>query len=221
MIGSIDTTGEGPRYFGVYPAIVTNIVDRDNLGRIEVKLPWLGQSADSDVRVWATLCTPYADQDQGFFVMPAERTQVVVAFEAGALNRCYIVGSVWNGQESQPSRPEQQNNKRLIKTRTGSLLEFDDTQGQAKVTLSMQSGHSIVMKDSPGTITIHHSNGAQIEINTAGNITIKANAQVNVQGTVMNVTCPIANFSGTIKCQTIITQSVVSPLYTPGTGNLW
>jgi hypothetical protein len=31
--------GEARRYFGVYPAIVTDIVDSDSLGRIQVKFP--------------------------------------------------------------------------------------------------------------------------------------------------------------------------------------
>jgi len=49
------------------------------------------------------------------------------AFEAGVLTRPYIIGACWNGREKLPQDPEQANNKRLIKTRSGSLLEFDDT----------------------------------------------------------------------------------------------
>src|SRR5574337_913216 len=118
--------GEVRRYFGVYPAIVTSIVrDSDNLGRIEVKFPWLG-SDGADVRALATLCTPYADDDQGFEMIPAVDTQVVVAFEAGDLRRPYVIGACWNGSESLPEPPAQPNDKRLIRTRAGSLLEFDD-----------------------------------------------------------------------------------------------
>ena len=68
MNGATRPDGEGPRYFGLYPAIVTDIVDPESLGRIEVKFPWLG---DSDVRAWATLLTPYADDGQGFDVVEA------------------------------------------------------------------------------------------------------------------------------------------------------
>ena len=42
--------GSGPCYFGVYPAIVADIVDTGNLGRIEVRFPSLGKEGDRDVQ---------------------------------------------------------------------------------------------------------------------------------------------------------------------------
>ncbi|MGE4340139.1 MAG: phage baseplate assembly protein V, partial [Pigmentiphaga sp.] len=84
--------GGRQQYYGVYPAIVTDIVDPDNLGRVEVKFPWLGTDGERDVRAWATLLSPYADRDQGFLTLPEKDSQVVVAFEAGNLHRPYIVG---------------------------------------------------------------------------------------------------------------------------------
>lgn len=142
MSGGARPDGDARRYFGVYPAMVTDIVDPKNLGRIQVKFPSLGGDGEG-VRAWATLLTPYADDDQGFEMLPEVDTLVVVAFEAGDLRRPYIVGSAWNGKEALPQTPEAQNNKRLIKTRSGSLLEFDDTAGAAKVTVSMKSGHKL------------------------------------------------------------------------------
>ena len=98
-------------HVGLYPAIVTDIVDPDRLSRIQVRFPWLGQDGDS-VRAWATLLSPYADDDQGFLVLPAVDSQVVVAFEAGDLRRAYILGAAWNGKESLPVKPAEPNNKR-------------------------------------------------------------------------------------------------------------
>src|SRR5262249_32913566 len=70
--------GDARRHFGLYPAIVVDIVDPDNLGRIQVRFPWLGQPGNDDVRAWATLLTPYADDDQGYEFLPAVDSQVVV-----------------------------------------------------------------------------------------------------------------------------------------------
>jgi uncharacterized protein involved in type VI secretion and phage assembly len=213
--------GNAGRHFGVFPAIVTDIVDADNLGRIQVKFPWLGADGDA-VRAWATLLTPYADDDQGFEILPAVDTQVVVAFEAGDLRRPYILGSAWNGSEALPEPPAAANNKRLIKSRAGSLFEFDDTDGAAKVTISMKSGHKVVLDDSAQEVTVKHSNGCVIKMNAGGQIEIQANATVEITASALNVHAPVATFDGIINCTTMIASSgVVSPSYTPGAGNIW
>jgi uncharacterized protein involved in type VI secretion and phage assembly len=221
LIQDFRQDGGAPRYFGVYPAIVTNIVDPDNLGRIEVSFPWLGSDGDS-VRGWATLITPYADDDQGFEMLPSVDTQVVVAFEAGDSRRPYIVGATWNGKEKLPEPPAAPNNKRLIKTRSGSLLEFDDADGATKVTLSMRSGHKLSMDDAANEIELTHANGCTIKFTAGGQIEITANATVEVTASTVNVHAPVANFDGIINCTTLIASSgVVSPSYTPGAGNIW
>ncbi len=213
--------GGAPRHFGLYPAIVTDVVDEDRLGRIEVSFPWLGQDGD-DVRAWATLLTPYADKDQGFEFLPSVDTQVVVAFEAGDLRRPYIVGSAWNGVETLPEAAAAPNDKRLIRTRSGSLLEFDDADGKAKVTVSMKSGHKLVLDDGKKEVQLTHGNGPTVTIDSAGNVKIQANARVNITAPAgVNITAPSSVFSGTITCTTLTATSVVSPSYTPGAGNVW
>jgi uncharacterized protein involved in type VI secretion and phage assembly len=220
-IAEFVSDGGTPRYFGVYPAIVTDIVDPDSLGRIQVEFPWLGE-AGADVRAWATLCTPYADDDQGIQILPSVQTQVMIAFEAGVLSRPYIVGSCWNGLEDLPDTPGKPNNKRLWKSRAKSLLEFDDTEGAYRVTLSMASGHKLVLDDSAQEVKLTHAGGSVITFNAAGQIQIQANATVEITASALNVHCPTATFDGLINCTSLIaSSSVVSPSYTPGAGNIW
>jgi uncharacterized protein involved in type VI secretion and phage assembly len=213
--------GSDPGLFGVYPAIVTDIVDPDSLGRVQVRFPWLGTSGDKDVRAWATLCTPYADDEQGFLVLPEVDSQVVVAFEAGNLRRPYIVGAVWNGRETLPHSPEDANNIRLLRTRADSRLEFDDTTGAEKVTLSMQSGHEIVLDNSDRSITVQHADGAVIRL-TSTSVEVQSNLTVDVTATIVSVSAPITMFDGIVTAKTFIADSAVSsPAYSPGAGNLW
>jgi uncharacterized protein involved in type VI secretion and phage assembly len=221
MSGPARPESTSPRYFGVYPALVTDIVDPESLGRIQLKFPWLGADGDA-VRCWATLLSPYADDDQGFQVLPAVDTQVVVAFEAGDLRRPYIIGAAWNGREAMPEAPEAGNNKRLIKTRSGSLLEFDDTDGAARVTLSMQSGHKLVLDDATREVELTHSNGHMIRFTASGAIEIQANSTVELMAAAFNVHAATSTFDGLINCTTLIASAgVVSPSYTPGAGNIW
>jgi uncharacterized protein involved in type VI secretion and phage assembly len=217
---SFDGGTASKRLFGLYPALVLDIVDPDNLGRIKVGFPWLGD-AGSDVSAWSRLVSLYADDNQGWQILPSVGTEVIVGFEAGSIDRPYIVGAVWNGKEALPDTPAAANNKRLLKTRSGSLLEFDDTDGASKVTLSMSSGHQLVLDDAAQQVTLKHSNGCQLVMNVGGQVSITANSTVEITASAVNVHAASVICDGLVQCQTLITQSVVSPSYTPGAGNIW
>jgi uncharacterized protein involved in type VI secretion and phage assembly len=213
--------GEGPRWFGLYPAIVSDLVDPDRKGRIKVSFPMFG-AAGAGVSAWATLLSPYADKDQGFEVLPEVDSQVVVGFEAGDPSRPYILGACWNGSRALPEPAESANNKRSWKTRSGSLLQFDDSAGAAKVTLAMKSGHRLVLDDGAQEITLQHSNGSQVNINIAGQVTVRANATVEIHAAAVNVHSGMVMCDGVVQCTTLIASAgVVSPSYTPGAGNVW
>jgi uncharacterized protein involved in type VI secretion and phage assembly len=211
----------GASYFGLYPALVTDIVDPDRQSRVEVRFPWLGADGDG-VRAWATLLTPYADDDQGFVALPEVGTQVVVGFEAGDLQRPYVVGACWNGREMMPVTPTRPNDKRILKSRSGALLEFDDRAGSPKVTLSTRSGHKVVLDEGARTLEVTHSDGSTVTFSASGQIQVRANATVEVTACSLNVHAATAVFDGVVQCTTLVASAgVTSPSYTPGAGNVW
>ena len=164
--------GSRSRLFGVYPAVVSDIVDPDARGRVKVRFPWLPDDGGS-VGSWAVLLSPYADDEQGLQTIPEVGSMVVVAFEAGDINRPYILGAAWNGQATLPVAVEAANNKRLVKSRAGSRLEFDDTAGSPKVAITVagdSSGavHKIVLDDAGDSMLIKSRNGALVEIAAGG-----------------------------------------------------
>lgn len=213
--------GSSPGFFGVYPALVTDIVDDQHLGRIQVRFPTLGTDGDRDVRAWATLCSPYADDEQGLQVLPAVGSQVVVAFEAGSWRRPYIIGCTWNGKEKLPHPPESANNVRMLRSRSDSRLEFDDSTGGEKVSITMKQGHRVVLDQGGQVLTIQHSNGCRVTLTAAGGIEIKANTNVSVTAPTVDVTSPVSTFSGIVRCTTVQADAfVISPAYTPGVGGI-
>ena len=221
MTSSFPADGSAPSYFGVYPAIVTDLVDSDKLGRVEVRFPWLGEDGDQAVRAWATLCSPYADTDQGLLALPEVGSQVVVAFEAGNLRRPYVIGATWNGREALPHPPERSNDVRLLRSRADSRLEFDDTAGSAAVRLTMASGHQVILDDAAQEVTVKHAMGCVVKL-TATAVEITANVSLDVSAPMVKVDAPISTFSGIVKVGTLIAeQMVMSPAYTPGAGNIW
>lgn len=215
------TDGAAPGFFGVYPALVTDLVDPERLARIEVRFPTLGTDGDRDVRAWATLCTPYADDDQGIQILPEVGSQVVVAFEAGSLRRPYVIGCAWNGKAAPPHTPDAANDKRTWRSRAKSMIEFDDTAGSEKVSITMTSGLQVVLDQGAHELTVKHSTGATIRIAASGAVQVTTDATVDVKASQVSVTAPFSQFTGIVQAKTFIADAfMISPAYTPGVGNL-
>jgi uncharacterized protein involved in type VI secretion and phage assembly len=212
--------GDGARWFGLYPALVSDLVDPEARGRIKVRFPSFGADGAA-VSAWATLLSSYADIGQGLQVLPEVDSQVVVGFEAGDPHRPYIVGACWNGAAALPEPAAAANNLRTFRSRSGSQLQFDDSKNAAMVTVSMQSGHQLVLDDAAQSVSLTHSNGCKIEMNAAGTITVTANATVDVTASVVNLKAPMVKCDGVVQCETLITNAVISASYTPGAGNIW
>ena len=222
-IGELRPDGDAPRYFGVYPAIVTDIVDPDSLGRIEVKFPWLGGRRRRRARLGDAL---HAVRGRRSGLRdPARRSTRRSWWRSrpatcGGRTSSARAGTARSRCRRRRPRP---NNKRLLKTRAKSLLEFDDTDGAAKVTLSMESGHKLVLDDSAQEVKLTHSNGSVITFNAAGQIQIHGQRHGRDHRAARS-TCTARRRSSTasINCTTLIASSgVVSPSYTPGAGNIW
>ena len=174
------------------------------------------------MRAWATLCSPYADNDQGLQIMPEVGSEVVVAFGAGLFEWPYIVGSVWNGKETAAATPEQANNIRLLRTRADSRLEFDDTARRREGHASpSQSGHKVVLDDAaPGDHDPARRRAASSRLD-ALDIEINANVELDVTAPMVKVDAAMSTFSGIVEGKTLIADAfVLSPGYSPGVGNL-
>lgn len=211
-----------PAYYGVYRALVVDIQDPSNRGRVQVRLPGLADSEGGDLTLWAPMCTPYADRDHGLVILPEVDSQVVVAFERGELRHPFVIGSTWSDHLPLPHFPTPGNDIRLLRTRGDSRLEFDDAETGPKISLSTKSGHRVVLDAGAAEVTVTHSNGSTIRLTAAGDIEITANSAVNVTAPTFTVDAPAATFSGVVNCQTLIAGvGVVSPSYTPGVGNIW
>ncbi|HEX3481128.1 MAG TPA: phage baseplate assembly protein V [Kofleriaceae bacterium] len=212
-----------PRWYGVYPAKVTSVKDPDSQGRIQVQLMGSPDEGGESFKVWARVATLMAGPSRGSFFIPDPDDEVLVAFFAGDPRRPYVVGALWNGQDSPPESMDGggNNNIRVIKSRAGHKLEFDDTDGSAKITLTTPNGNKLVLDDGATKLTLEGSAGAKIEFDSSGGITITAPSGLTVQTPQMTVNAPMATFSGVTTHQTMISTTVVGSTYTPGAGNLW
>ncbi len=221
--------GWGGRWYGVLPALVVDIKDPDSQGRVKVTLPWSVDAKGERYEAWARLATMLGGNNRGSWFIPDVDDEVLVAFEHGDPRRPYVLGGLWNGQDSAPESMDGAGNnyKKVLRSRNGVKITLDDQDGQEQLILETPGGQKITLKDGPGSVEVADSNGNSIKMEAAG-ITINASAKVTVNASqlaisagMVTVDAGMSKFSGVVQADTVISNSVVSASYTPGAGNIW
>jgi uncharacterized protein involved in type VI secretion and phage assembly len=222
--------GLGGRFYGLYPARVTDIKDPDSQGRVKVALPWAADAAGGGrYEAWARLATLMGGNNRGSWFVPDVEDEVLVGFEAGDPRRPYVVGALWNGKDAPPESMDGagKNAKKVLRSRNGVVITLDDTDGQETLTLETPGGQKVTLKDGPGSIEVQDSNGNSLKMEASG-VTVTASAKVTVNAStaeisagMLTVNAGMSKFSGVVQADTVITNSVVSASYTPGAGNVW
>ncbi len=223
------SSGMGGRWYGVFPAQVKDIKDPDGQGRVKISLPWMPDSDNGTYEVWARLATLMGGNNRGTWFIPDVDDEVLVAFEGGDARRPFVLGGLWNGKDSPPESMDGGGNnyKKIIRSRNGVKLTLDDQDGQESFIVETPGGQKVTLKDGPGSVEVVDSNGNSIKLESAG-VTVTASAKVTVKASTVEVSASMltvnagmSKFSGVVKADTVISNSVVSSSYTPGAGNIW
>lgn len=214
------------RWYGVYPALVSDNQDPDGQGRVRVVLPW---APDGSQRydAWARLATMMAGDDSGSWFIPEIDDEVLVSFGAGSPDHPYVVGALWNGRDAPPETIDAGNNIRAIVSRNDIRIVFDDHDGAEVLTLSTPGGRRIILSDAGQTLTVEDPLGNSVELAAAG-ITIRTSGKLSISASTIDISAsmitanvPMSTFSGVVKVDTLLATTVVSSAYTPGAGNVW
>ena len=222
-------SGLGGRWYGVFPALVTDLKDPDGQGRVKISLPWSPDSGGSGYEVWARLATLMGGSNRGSWFIPDVNDEVLVAFEGGDIRRPYVVGGLWNGSDAPPTSMDGggQNDIKMLRSRNGVKITLDDQSGQEKFIVETPGGQKITLKDGPGVVEIVDSNGNSIKLESSG-VTITASAKMTLNAStfelnagMVTVNSGMSQFSGVVQTPTLIATSVVGTTYTPGAGNIW
>ncbi|WP_030542451.1 VgrG-related protein [Streptomyces albus] len=182
-------SGGGDAYGGRLPsvanALVTDVQDPQRRGRVKLKFPWLDDKYTSD---W-TRTVQYGGTQGGGVITPSVNDEVLVAFDRGALDHPYVIGSLYNGQDK-PSRGDVQYwdklgrvVRRTLADRSNNRLDLLDQPtmgrkrgvrlktGDDKLTVYLDRTKTEITVDSKGSVSI-----------TGGtDVTIKAGRALNIQ----------------------------------------
>jgi len=184
---------------------VTDTRDPKKLGRVQVEL----EGFDRNVALpWVRVLNPYASKGVGQVFLPEKGDEVVILQGSGNnLDQMVCIGSVYNGNLQPPySNDDGNNDKKVLKTRSGHELVFSDASGAESITLRTPDGKvSLELDHARGAVTIKSASEVKIEC-PSGKVSIQcATAKVDASGTVdisgggtVTVTAPNIRLNGAV-----------------------
>jgi uncharacterized protein involved in type VI secretion and phage assembly len=194
------------RIEGIVLGVVTNNQDKEGLGRVKVKFPWL---SDGDESRWARVATLMAGKEVGTLFLPDVGDEVVIGFDHGDMNYPYVLGALWSKANKPPlANNDGKNNVRLLRSRSGHEIRFDDNQDEKKemIEIHTKSGHRIQLNDASGQEKIEivdKTGNNSIVIDSKGNaITISSQSKLRINAKTIELE---ASGSMTIKSGTMLT----------------
>jgi len=153
--------------------------DPQGHGRVKVKFKW--ECLNNDVTDWLRVITPDAgssaqvNTNRGFVFIPEIGDQVAVTFEEGNIARPIVMGSIFHGLNGAGGYDN--NHLKSIATRSGHIIEFNDTSGAETITITDKSNNIIRFDTSSSSIEISAPENINI---TAKNISISAEQNVSI-----------------------------------------
>ena len=99
-------------------------------------------------------------------------------------------------------------------------------EGDEQLVIETASGQRITLQQSSASILIDDANGNIIRLEpsgitiTAGSKVVVSASQLQISASMVTVDTAMVKFSGVVKTDTLIANSVIASSYTPGAGNL-
>lgn len=198
-----------PRMPGVANAIVTNVQDPDEQGRVKLQFPWLDDQYESD---WTRVTQWGGKGGGGIFPLDVD-DEVLVAFDRGALDHPFVIGGLYNGKDKptpvtdvplhdglrkkaiRHTLSDRQGNRvDLLSQTTGARNQgVRVASGDGRLTINLDRTKTEITVDSKGTVSITGSRSVSVEAGTdltlsaRRRLTIKSGGLLNIQGRNVNV----------------------------------
>jgi uncharacterized protein involved in type VI secretion and phage assembly len=141
------------QYFGKYRGKVTNNLDPEQMGRIQVSCPAVFGTGQLN---WAMPSVPYAGIQCGFYAIPAIQANVWIEFEGGDIEKPIWSGCFWGtGEAPAVALATPTSVPHIVMQNTGqSMLQVSDLPGPTGgIILKTKSGEMIMINETGITIT--------------------------------------------------------------------
>jgi uncharacterized protein involved in type VI secretion and phage assembly len=217
---------------------VTNNVDPDEMGRVQIKFPTMHEEP---VSYWIRQISPNAGKERGLYALPEVEDEVLVMFMQGHVEHPVIIGQCWNGVDKPPPEAKDgmpaptdsnpmtlstdtfnqgstgidTNDRRLWKSRSGHLFVFDDTSGKETIQIWDKDHNLAFIFDSANQRILLTNKVGDIHIRTQRDLFLEAGrhmkwrAAQNIEGTsVMDTSQTAKNYKVEAQMDITLTASM-------------
>ena len=160
------------KYYGVAEAIVTDVNDPEEEGRVKLRYPWFDDDTVSD---WARVVQLYAGNGYGTFFIPEVH---------GDMRMPLVLGGVYNGSDKPSTKRDDSTDEKLIRTKGGAQILIVDTEGEQRIEITDQNGNFVKMDAQEDSITIEAKGDFTLK---AKKVTIEASDAVKVTGSTIDL----------------------------------
>ena len=165
---------------GVVVALVTDNNDPNNTARVKLKFPWLDDNYESD---WARITQLGAGPNSGSVWIPEVNDEVLVAFEFGDIRRPYVVGSLYNGQDTPNLGSGLFDNgkvkRRGMVSRKGHQFIFFDDDSKTGIAFISSDGNLKISLNETNS-EIHISSQGKVHIESQQDMTFESQANLKL-----------------------------------------
>lgn len=184
----------------LYRAVVVSTRDPEGLGRVQLSIPRTVRKSAVQVEGWVNVAA----------CPPGIPTQARPLYDIGdnvlyAAERLPFVGAVVVCRETNGSA-------------NASTQAF---------TLFLGQGNEATIEATNGALRLSTTAGQQVTLHSNGTVEVLGN-EISLRASILSVSAAMVTIdsgmtriSGTVQCDTLIANSVVSASYTPGAGNIW
>ncbi|MDQ6969598.1 MAG: type VI secretion system tip protein VgrG [Mariprofundus sp.] len=181
-----DTPAAGlvPPVHGLHIGVVTQLEDPEGEDRVRVRMPMVDPD---DEGIWARIASLDAGDTRGAFFRPEIDDEVVLGFLNDDPRDPIILGMLNSSVKPAPISASDDNPEKGFVTRSGMKLIFDDD--AISLNIETPKGNKINLSDDEGSIVLEDENGNKVEMNgdgitieSRGNISIRADQDVNIEG---------------------------------------
>jgi uncharacterized protein involved in type VI secretion and phage assembly len=164
--------------------------DSDGLGRIKVKFMW-GQPRQQDQEsFWMRVGSMHNAEGRGVNFVPEVGSMVMVGYEGNLAENPFVVTTLYPKSADGAEYTNDNNDIKVIGTRSGNMLIFSDKDGESQIQISNRNNTDVNMifsfKDN-GKIGIHVKNGLveikakDLTLEASNNISIKAGQKLEME----------------------------------------